>query len=133
MSENALQNLITEIAEKASAQIELRLQSIVTDLFKANLKLIYNETEAAEFLKVSVEALASWRKRRLIEFAQYPVARLRKGDESDKLGDCVTYDLAALLSFRARYVIVCASPNKFELSPNLSLVGPKILEVRSAA
>lgn len=123
-----LEQLTTEIARKIEDQLEAGLQGMVAKAFKANLKVIFDETEAAAFLGISPDTLSSWRKRGLVEYAQYPASRIRNG-EDDKLSSLYTYDLAGLLSFRARYIIKTVSPSKFDLVPQFSVVGPMVEEV----
>lgn len=60
---------------------------------------IFDEKEAAEFLRVSPATLAIYRKKRLIAYAQYPQAR------SDRPSAMFTYREKDLIAFRDRYVV----------------------------
>lgn len=117
------------IAAMVEQQVSARIRSMIEDAFRQNLKVIYRgDEEAGEFLGVSADAVRSWRQRGLIEYALYPVTRIRKDGDEEKLSDIVTYDAAQLLSFRDRYIIKAVSPSRYELTPRFSVVGPAIEE-----
>ena len=91
--------LTRRLAESVAHQVETRVASAVSQMFKANLKLVFTEAEAAKFLGVSRDTLAAWRKSGLISHTRYPQAK------SDQLSDMYTYDLDDLKAFRDRYRI----------------------------
>lgn len=127
-----IEKLTLEISQKIEAQVSARISKLIDEVFKANAQIIFTEEEAAGFLKVKPSTLAEWRKRRLVEFAQYPISRVRIKKDEGKLSDIYTYDLAGLLSFRARYIIRSVSPGRYELVPRFSLVEPVVEEKKTA-
>jgi hypothetical protein len=122
---DAWTQLTHNVTEAIERMVTARLERVLDKYFRSTLKVIYTEDEAAVFLGVGVETLASWRSRGLIECARYPVGRLREGQE-DGLGRTYTYDIAQLLSFRDRYKQRIASPAKYEIQPVVSLLGPEL-------
>lgn len=127
-----LEKLIHHIAATIGDALEQRIGAAFTRYLKREVKMIYTEKEAAEFLGTSKDALASWRKDKLITFAQYPKGRAPKGREPkredglDGLGDTFTYLLPDLLNFRERYVQRALGANRFQLSPIVTPMGAEV-------
>lgn len=117
------------LAENVEQAVLTRVRRTLDEYFRSGVKVVYSEEEAAAFLTIGIDTLQAWRKRGLIEFACYPIGKLRdEEDDGDRLGSTYTYDIAGLLSFRERYVRRSITPNAFKLKPELTLLGPEIDE-----
>lgn len=121
--EELIKELADKIAREATAKIMANVRRECESVYKAQMKCVYSETEAADFLGVTESTVAAWRRRKLITYANYPVARVRDKQDDDSLGDTYTYSLSDLLSFRERYVIQCVSTDKYVLAPAGNVVG----------
>lgn len=120
-----IDELFTKMCIRSADVIEQRvkagLERWLDTYFRSQIKIIYSESEAAKFLGVSKDTLAAWRKRKLIEYARYPQAK------ADDLGDLYTYDLTALMNFRARYLVkVEGSVTVYDFGKNVSVFGPTV-------
>lgn len=118
-----IKEMAAKVAAAAVAEISAKLRQEYEATFKAQMKFIYSEPEAAVFLGVTEATVGAWRRRKLLTYANYPVARVRGSHDDDSLGDTYTYSLSDLLSFRERYVIRCVSPDKYALAPAGNVVG----------
>lgn len=114
-----------EIADIAVARVTEKLET----LLRSNIKVIYDDESAAAFLETSKANVVEWANRGLLEHAVYPVGRLRDG-EDDRLGNHRTYSIAALLSFRDKYLRKTTGGNRYEINPVLTLVGPEVEDKR---
>ena len=104
MLDEAWNKFVQSVADRITAIVETQTAKIIEREFKRNAnELILSETLAAEYLKVSRDTLAAWRKRRLIDYAQYPKGRLPDGAE-DGLSDMYSYSVGDLDKFRERYL-----------------------------
>ena len=104
MLDEAWNKFVQSVADSIVAIVDTQTAKIIEREFKRNAnELILSETQAAEYLKVSRDTLAAWRKRRLIDYAQYPKGRLADGAE-DGLSDMYSYSVQDLDEFRERYL-----------------------------
>lgn len=123
--EKLWQQLAENITTTIEQMLESRLRRFMERFCRSEVKICFNEKEAAEQLKISAATLAAWRKAGLIAYSRYPRAK------SDELSDMYTYDLADLMNFRARYHVAAAgAKNVYEIERKLTVVG---MEVRRAA
>ena len=121
--EELLEKLAGSIVANVEGALAAKLRSEFESLFRAQMKCVYTEDQAAEFLGVTVPVLAGWRKRGLITYARYPIGRLREGHDHDTLGDTYTYSLADLVSFRERYVHMSEAQDRFEIDIKAGVTG----------
>lgn len=102
------------VAGKVAAVVEQRIAESIAKAVRVETKLVYSESHAAEWLGVSKDTLAAWRKRGLIDYAQYPKGRLPEG-AVDGLSDLYTYSIVDLLNFRERYLNRTHGAKRFHL------------------
>lgn len=132
-----LDELIKQIGNGVSELIERRVTVFMSKFVREDISIILSEKEAAAFLKVSRDTLASWRKRNLLEYAQYPKGRLPKNAAGepieDGLSDLYSYSVADLLNFRDKYLHKTPGAKRYHLKPVVSLAGPEIGDLKKAA
>lgn len=121
------EQLTASLVERIESMVAARLKDFLERFVRSEIKVIYDEREAAAFLKVSRVTLAAWRKAGLITYARYPMAK------QDGLSDMYSYSVADLLNFRERYVHKTRTKNVFELSPVVTLAGPEAAPIAKAA
>lgn len=122
MIEETWERFLRQLTETVGRAIDEKVRSSIGTAIKANARVVFSETEAADFLKVSRDTLAAWRKAGKISFTQYPQAK------ADDLSGMYTYDLADLLSFRERYRKRSTGSERYQLAPVIELTGVKMRE-----
>lgn len=121
------------LSDAIEQTVTAKLRLFLERFFRTEVKLIFDEEEAARFLCCRKEDLQEWRKRKLIAFARYPKGRILAGEE-DGLGRNYTYSIAELLSFRERYLVQTLTAPVYTISREVTAFGPEVKkkELRAA-
>lgn len=104
----ALDNLIDDISARVAIQLENRMRVVFAAIVRETEQPIYSEEEGANYLKVSADTLSAWRRRKLITFTRYPLAKLRDKQADDDLGSIIVYRRQDLDAFAEKYLIPAA-------------------------
>ena len=91
----SLTEIINEIATLTANRIEQLLKSAIKRLQSSNVKAIYNEQDAADFLGITKVQLQKYRNNKVINYIHYPSA---SGFPSDRNG-LYAYYLVDLMNF----------------------------------
>lgn len=102
---NDLEKSMAQIIQQAAEGICARVQSEMK--VKPNYKLVYSESEAAEFLGIRKSQLQIYRREKLINYIEFPSIgqqfdEFLTEDPKPKRNGLYSYSLCALLDFAER-------------------------------
>lgn len=110
---NALDNLIEQVASSIGDQLEVRMRTAFERIRGESEKKHFAEDDAWKYLGLpSLEALQSYRRRKLIAYVRPPLVKVREGQSDDDLGNKYVYRREDLDAFAEKFLIPALGDGK---------------------